>query len=45
MALNESQYHLVMYAKNSNYIHVELMTLRNAKEFVAAYSRTIVYGA
>jgi hypothetical protein len=36
-----SQYQLVMYAENSNYIHVELMTSRNAKEFVAAYSRAI----
>jgi hypothetical protein len=42
MTLDGSQYHFIMYAENSNFIHDELMTLRNAKEFVAAYSRTIV---
>jgi hypothetical protein len=45
MALNGSQYHLVMYAEDSNYIHVELMTSRNAKEFVSAYSRDIAFFA
>jgi hypothetical protein len=45
MALNGSQYQLVIYAENSNYIHVELMTSRNAKEFVAAYSRAIAFFA
>lgn len=45
VALNGVQYMLVMYAEDSNYIHIELMTSRRAKTLVAAYQRAIDFFA